>query len=245
MDIREIGPAKYLRSEQLLLVEDSLPMQMVVQAAIGHIFPITCVTTLADARRELAAKTFSLVLLDVGLPDGDGFDLCLEIRGREDCRDLPVIFLTGEADVDRKAHGFSIGGDDYIVKPLEPKEFRARVEAKLARRAPAARPTSFTKAKFRVDMTAHKVFLATDDGIEKELGLTPIEYKLLAHFLSNEGKTFPREELLTIVWGETVHVSPHTVDTHISSLRKKIGKYGPCIKAVVKQGYCFSLALLK
>ncbi len=228
-------------SDRILLVEDALSMQLVVQAAVGSLCALTCVTAIADAEKELAQGVYSLILLDVELPDGNGFEFCKKIREHQRFGNIPIIFLTWKADVDQRVLGFSLGADDYIVKPIEPKEFSARIESKLKRRPQGPLQTTFTKSDFKVDLTSHRVFLASGDESEKELNLTPIEFKLLVHFLRNEGVILSREELLVAVWGDSVHVSAHTIDTHISSLRKKIAHTGHNLKAVVKKGYCFTL----
>ncbi|MBL7542447.1 MAG: response regulator transcription factor [Bdellovibrionaceae bacterium] len=230
-----------MSGDRILLVEDALSMQYVVQAAVGSLCSLTCVATIADAERELASGPYALLLLDVELPDGDGFEYCKKIRAQDKFQNLPIIFLTWKADVDQRVLGFSLGADDYIIKPIEPKEFSARIESKLKRRPQGAPQTTFRKSDFRVDLTSHRIFLVASDETEQELNLTPIEFKLLVHFLRNEGVVIPREELLTAVWGEAVHVSAHTIDTHISSLRKKISNTGHHLKAVVKKGYCFSI----
>jgi len=228
-------------SDRILLVEDALSMQLVVQSAVGSLCALTCVTSIADAERELASGPYALLLLDVELPDGNGFEFCKKIRDNQKFHNLPIIFLTWKAEVDHRVLGFSLGADDYIVKPIEPKEFSARIESKLKRRPQGPLQTTFRKSDFRVDLTAHRIFLVQVGGVETELSLTPIEFKLLVHFLRNEGVVISREELLVAVWGDSVHVSAHTIDTHISSLRKKISSTGHQLKAVVKKGYCFSI----
>lgn len=231
-----------MSGDRILLVEDAISMQLVVQSAVGNLCSLTCVTTVSDAQRELAAGPFALLLLDVELPDGDGFEFCRKLRAQDKFHSLPIIFLTWKSGVDSRVLGFSLGADDYIVKPIEPKEFSARIESKLKRRPLGPLQTTFRKSDFRVDLTSHRIFLMSSSDRETELGLTPIEFKLLVHFLRNEGVIISREELLTAVWGDAVHVSAHTIDTHISSLRKKISSTGHHLKAVVKKGYCFSLS---
>lgn len=235
-----------MAGDKILLVEDALSMQLVVQSAVGNLCALTCVTTIADAEKELALTTYSLLLLDVELPDGNGFEFCKKIRESGRFQELPIVFLTWKSEVDQRVLGFSLGADDYIVKPIEPKEFTARVESKLKRRPQGTLQTTFLKSDFRVDLTSHRIFLLEGpEKIERELSLTPIEFKLLVLFLRKAGIVISREELLIAVWGESVHVSAHTVDTHISSLRKKIASTGHHLKAVVKKGYCFSLIVGK
>jgi DNA-binding response OmpR family regulator len=222
--------------KRVLLVEDAKDMQLIVKAAIDDICDVNSVITLREAMTELESDLYSLLLLDVNLPDGDGFEFCQSLRSKEFFADLPIIFLTGETEVRSRVLGFELGADDYVTKPIEPVEFAARVLAKLKRNRRTQ--TSFTQAGYRVDLLQHKVFEKVE-GQEKILNLTPIEFKLLCHFLQNKEKIYSRQDLLKMFWGAAVHVSDHTVDTHISSLRKKMGESGGLIRSVFKKGYCF------
>lgn len=223
---------------KVLLIEDALDMQLIVRRSVEDLCDLSVVGSIAEARTALLDSTYALLILDGVLPDGDGFDLCRELRARGN--HVPVIFLTGRTTVAARVQGLESGGDDYVLKPFAPEEFRARVQVALRRATAQSAETSFSRGEFRVDWSLQKAFLRSDDQ-EQELGLTPIEFKLLAHFLRHEGQVFSREELLVAVWGARVSVSTNTVDTHISSLRKKIGDYGRLLRAVIRKGYCFSL----
>ena len=223
-------------SERILLVEDSSSVQALVQSALGAQVDVEWATDLAAARRALEAGSFSLVLLDVRLPDGDGFAFCGELRADPRFSSLSIMFLTGEAEVSQRVHGFNLGADDYLTKPFAPAELAARVHARL-RHHRAARD-GWQIENFRIDLNGHRAYLLADDK-STELNLTPIEFKLLTQFLKNIDSVISRETLIKAVWGESVHVALHTVDTHISSLRKKIGPHAERLTAVVKRGYCF------
>lgn len=227
--------------KRVLLVEDQIVMQKVVAASLADVCELTWVISVALAESELKFNTYSLIILDVLLPDGSGFDFCQRVRSQDQYNSIPIIFLTGQADVDHRVHGFAIGADDYVVKPFEPKEFRARIEAWLKKDASTIQ-TCLKRNNFRLDLMAQKAFHSIEDGAEQNLNLTPIEFKLLAHLIKYEGQVFSREELMATVWGQGVHVSAHTVDTHISSLRKKIGDSGSHLKAILKRGYCLSFS---
>lgn len=229
-----------MRQDHILLVEDSLSMQLLVRSVLEGFCALTCVTSIADAERALAAGKFSLLLLDVGLPDGDGLLFCKTLRERPELRDVPIVFLTNESRPERKVLGFSLGADDYIVKPFEPTEFLARVEAKLKRKPVGNPVTMVVKYDLRFDLTSQRAFQTDDAGVDRELELTPNEFKIFFHLLNHEGITFSRAALLETLWGPAVHVTTHTIATHISTLRKKIGVYGPMIRGVPKKGYCFS-----
>lgn len=229
-----------MKKEKVILVEDAPDMQMIVRATIGSDCDLSFAGTVAEAEKLLSGGDFDLMLLDVVLPDGSGFDYCQRLRSRAGTKSLPIFFLTGQDEIEQRVLGFKMGGDDYIVKPFEPNEFRARVFGKLKRSGSASEQTSFTRGIFTVDWGSQKAQMKKSDGAVADLNLTPIEFKLLVQFLRHEGRTFTREELLSAVWGGTVHVSGHTVDTHISSLRKKVGEYSSYFRAVVKKGYCYS-----
>lgn len=226
-----------MKNQKVLLVEDAKDMQMIVDSAIGKNCDLTCVGSLGEAQRVLANENFSLVLLDVNLPDGDGFQFCENLRKDPKNVSLPIIFLTGQSATERKVFGFSLGADDYVTKPIDPVEFTARVMGRLKRQKQLQ--ITLASGIVRADLHQLKGFIKTA-AEERDLNLTPIELKLLAHFIRHEETILSREDLLVAVWGNSVHVSAHTLDTHISSLRKKMGDAGNCIRAIVKKGYCFS-----
>ncbi|MGE0634768.1 MAG: response regulator transcription factor [Pseudobdellovibrionaceae bacterium] len=225
--------------KKILLVDDQISMQMTVQASIGHLGKHEVAHGVDQARAALDKNSYELIILDVNLPDGNGFDFCKFLKNSSKFQNLPIFFLTGEKEIDKKVLGFNLGAEDYIVKPFEPQEFAARVEAKIKRKPPTLGST-MAAAGFFIDLTQQKASIGSAPGTGQILSLTPIEFKLLVHFLRNQGLTLSRETLLTAIWGDTVHVSAHTLDTHISSLRKKLGDSGKYIKSVIKKGYCFS-----
>ena len=229
-----------MKKEKVILVEDAPDMQMIVRATIGADCELTCASNIQDAQKLIHENDYALILLDVMLPDGSGFHFCRTLRGDDKFKSIPIFFLTGQDEVSQRVMGFDIGADDYITKPFEPNEFKARVFSKLKRKSEATEQSSFSRGLFTIDWGTQRASLAKKDGTKQELSLTPIEFKLLVQFLKNEGKTFSREELLIAVWGSSVHVSGHTVDTHISSLRKKVGEFGAFFKAVVKKGYMYN-----
>lgn len=230
-----------MEKEKVLLVEDSPEVQEIIESMLEHRCALTSVFTIAEAQKAINETSFSLVILDVNLPDGSGFELCKKITNDEKSKEIPVVFLTGQFLIEQKLLGFSSGADDYIVKPFEASEFVARIESKLKRRSRSGMQTAFQKSEFRVDLVGLRIFVSNSGQDEKELNLTPIEFRLFVHFLRNEGKIISRHDLLMAAWGNVVHISAHTLDTHISSLRKKISTTGHRLKAVMKQGYCFSI----
>lgn len=162
-----------------------------------------------------------LIILDVMLPDVDGFDLCRQVRKSGTLARTPVLFLTARSDEVDRVLGLEIGGDDYITKPFSPRELVARVKAHLRRddaRSERDGVTDVVEAgPFKLDRTAHRVFFKS-----KEMELTSTEFRLLEFFLSHPGHAYSREQLLEEVWGQQHFVTPRTVDVHVRRLREHI-----------------------
>ena len=158
-----------------------------------------------------------LILLDVMLPDADGFELCRQVRQSASLARIPVVFLTARSEEVDRVLGLEIGGDDYMTKPFSPRELVARVKAHLRREDMDAEPVIQTIGPFRLDRNGHRVYLG-----ERELALTTTEFNLLEFFLKHPGRAYSRDQLLEAVWGEQRFVTPRTVDEHIRRLREQI-----------------------
>ena len=158
-----------------------------------------------------------LVVLDVMLPEVDGFELCRQIRQSSALGRIPVLFLTARADEVDRVLGLEIGGDDYMTKPFSPRELIARVKAHLRREEMDTEPSPASIGPFRLDRTARRVYL-----MEREISLTSTEFNLLEYFLTHAGRAYSRDQLLQAVWGESRYVTPRTVDVHVRRLREQI-----------------------
>src|SRR3954447_9716830 len=183
-----------------------------------HGYQAQALTGSGGTLRALEQARPDLILLDVMLPEVDGFELCRQIRRSATIGRTPVLFLTARsAEVDRVL-GLEIGGDDYMTKPFSPRELIARVKAHLRREELDAGPAAMTEiGPFRLDGGARRVFL---NGAE--LLLTSTEFNLLEYFLTHPGRAYSREQLLEAVWGEQRYVTPRTVDVHVRRLRERI-----------------------
>lgn len=159
-----------------------------------------------------------LVLLDVLLPDLDGFEICRALRADDRTRVLPVIFLTAKgAEIDRVV-GLEIGADDYVVKPFSPRELVARVKAVLRRKIPAeTTPEVAEGGEVRLDASTREVMVRGE-----AVDLSALEFRLLHYLVSHPRRIFSRDRLLDVVWGRDRFVTPRTVDVHIRRLRTKI-----------------------
>ena len=174
----------------------------------------------------------SMFILDVMMPEYDGWTVCREIRKTSN---VPVIMLTARSEEFDEIHGFESGADDYITKPFGPTVFVARINACLRRSYQSDDVGKVEIGKLYIDSATHTVKI---DG--KDMELTPKEYELLYYLSSNAGKLFSREKLLTKVWGYDYFGGTRTVDTHIGRLRIKLGDYGDkYIKTYRGFGYKF------
>jgi len=158
-----------------------------------------------------------LILLDIMLPDVDGFELCRQIRQSSALARTPILFLTARSDEVDRVLGLEIGGDDYMTKPFSPRELVARVKAHLRREELDAEPLVLEIGPFKLDRSARRVFHR-----ERLLELTSTEFNLLEFFLTHPGRAYSRDQLLESVWGEQRFVTPRTVDVHIRRLREQI-----------------------
>lgn len=219
------------------MVEDAPEYAQLITAALridSH--EVTTATTLADARERLRSTPPDIVVLDLTLPDGDGLDLCQEIR--RDC-DAYVLMLTGRDDEVDKLVGFRLGADDYMTKPFSPRELAARVGALLARSRPAStggRASTRHVEDLAIDLDTRSVAIG-GDAVE----LTKIEFDLLDAMTERPGSVLTRLQLLNVVWGENYVGDDHVVDVHIANLRKKIDTGKPSrVRTVRGVGYAIN-----
>lgn len=179
-----------------------------------------------------ANKDIALILLDVMMPQMDGWAVCKEIRA---VSAVPIIMLTAKADEKDELKGFELGVDEYIVKPFSPKILVARVEAVLRRSNPAEADDNILEyAGIRMDKVAH---IVTIDG--KSIDLSYKEFELLSYFMENKGVALSREVILNHVWNYDYFGDARTIDTHVKKLRSKMGDYGEHIQTIWGLGYKF------
>ena len=188
-----------------------------------------------DAVAKCRTEDFDLIVMDVMMPELDGFSAVREIRKN---KNIPVIMLSARGEEYDKLFGFEIGADDYVVKPFSPKEVMARINAVLKRNALAKAPKqNATSMKFEgleIDMLGRNVLV---DGVKAEL--TPKEYELLFYMVNNKGIALSREKLLSDVWGYDFYGDDRTVDTHIKMLRSNLKEYRKFIVTLRGMGYKF------
>jgi two-component system catabolic regulation response regulator CreB len=206
---------------KVLLVEDEVAIaDAVLYALRAEGLQVEHSLLGAPALERLRRERFDVVVLDVGLPDLDGFALCRQLRGFSQ---VPVIFLSArDAEVDRVV-GLELGADDYVTKPFSPRELVARVRARLRRAAPADAPDGWrTAGAFAHDAAGQRIRYG---GVE--LVLTRYEYRLLARLLARPGAILGRDLLMRDVWDDAPDTDDRTVDTHVKTLRAKLRAIDP------------------
>lgn len=183
-----------------------------------------------EAVSKCREKDYDLIILDIMMPDLDGFSVCRELRKKSN---VPVIMLSARGEEYDKIHGFEVGIDDYVVKPFSPKELMLRVAA-ILKRTSLPNNESLEIGGIRIDFSARIVYV---DG--KKVDLTPKEYDLLFYFAKNKGIALTREKLISNVWGYDFYGDDRTLDTHIKLLRKNLGQYSTYIVTLRGVGYRF------
>ncbi len=215
--------ADFAQPIQVLLVEDEASVaEPLAQALRRGGFVPTVASTAAGALQAARRQQFDFVILDLTLPDGDGRDVCREIRRDSS---VPLIMLTARGTELDKIVGLELGADDYITKPFSVREVVARVNAVLRRsRSEGERtvPERDAFGNFSIDRAARRVML---EG--QEVRLTTREFDLLSHLLASSGRVQSRERLLQQVWGENFSGESKTVDVHIRWLREKFATVAP------------------
>lgn len=218
--------------KRILLVEDDPaiadPLSYALTRENWH---VNWCATGRDALTALAANRFDCILLDIGLPDTDGFALCREIRKT---LDTPLIFLTARNDEIDRIVGLELGADDYLGKPFSNRELISRIKAVCRRTVPVAASAS---PVWQHDEAAQTIRY---HGIP--LDLTRYEYRLLRHFLAHPGQTFDRDHLVNTLWDHPDHIDNRTVDSHIKTLRQKLRAIAPDHDPIrTRRGYGYLL----
>lgn len=210
---------------QILIVEDEAAINELIKRnlqLVGH--ECTSVFDGKSAISHIMSHSYDLIILDVMLPELDGFEVFKQMKPG-----TPVIFLTARDSLSDRIKGFSMGADDYLTKPFEMLELLARVEAVLRRTH--KNKSSFEYGEVKIDFDSRQVFYKN-----QPVECTPKEYELLEVLVLNRNIALSRERLLELVWGFDFEGDSRTIDVHIQKLRKKLG-WEDVIKTVYKVGY--------
>ncbi|WP_432990770.1 response regulator transcription factor [Dactylosporangium sp. CA-233914] len=222
---------------KVLVVEDDDRVMAALRAVLAqHGLDVACART-GEQALELVADGPDVVLLDLGLPDRDGFKVCTQMRK---VSNVPIIVVTARADWRSRVHGLNLGADDYIVKPYAPAELVARIHA-VTRRAGQAPATGSAPQVFGpVSLHPESRIVTVDDRC---IHLTAKEFDVFALLARHPGVVFRREQIMSEVWGTAWEGAGHTLEVHVASLRQKLATPG-LIKTVRGVGYRLTLPVL-
>ena len=225
----------------ILVVDDESRIRSIIRKyAEFEGFTVTEAGDGMEAVRVCRSESFDLVIMDIMMPELDGFSACREIRKFSD---VPIIMLSARGEEYDKINGFAFGIDDYVVKPFSPKELMLRVTAVLKRTKVPRKPdidrpmnkiVELDGGGLRADLTARIVYV---DG--ERIEMSPKEYDLFFYMLENRNIALSREKLLAEVWGYDFFGDARTLDTHVKLLRKSLGRYASAIVTLRGVGYRF------
>jgi DNA-binding response OmpR family regulator len=190
----------------------------------------------SDGLKKIRANPPDLVMLDLRMPDIDGFKVCKELKADPKVRHIPVIIVSVKSDETDVVVGLEVGADDYITKPFRRQELLARVKTVLRRLDSEPEPERLEMNGLALDYARYQASLHN-----KPLALTPKEFELLGFFLRREGRVLTRGTISESVWGMEHTGSSRTIDVHVDQLRRKLGKSGEWIKSLKGVGYRFEV----
>ena len=221
----------------ILVIEDDASTLHLLKRTLEPEHAVHGKSDLKSAREALRNRNFDLLLLDVLLPDGDGFDFAEELRKHGRLDDLPLLFITAKSSVADQVLGLSIGADDYIIKPIVPLVLRARVNSKVLKlEKQRLENECIALDPLKLDLAKQRAYIRSETE-NRELELTSLEFRLLLHFARHEDQVFSRDQLITAIWGDGVHILDRTIDTHICHLRQKIRESTYTLESVYGAGY--------
>ena len=225
-------------TKKILIIEDEPDIRKNLEYNLAREgFKVSAVGSLSDANETLKNNVFSLILLDLMLPDGSGLDLCKKIKGNPETESIPIIILTAKDDEVDRVVGFELGADDYVTKPFSVRELILRVKAILKRGIKKSDVVEVERqfGDLKIDVDSHEVHV--DSSL---IELTALEFRLLRELVDKRGRVQSRDQLLSEVWGYNSEVTTRTVDTHIKRLREKLGSMGKYVQTIRGVGYKFS-----
>lgn len=222
---------------RILIVDDEINIrELIKKYAKFENFEVDEAENGLQAIEKVQSGSYDLIVMDVMMPELDGFSAIREIKKEYD---IPTIVLSARGEEYDRLHGFNLGIDDYVVKPFSPKELIMRINAILSRyqskgSKPEERNNVWKYKDLEIDDYARIVTIAGE-----RIDMTPKEYNLLMYLIRNENRAVTREQLLTQIWGYNFFGDDRTLDTHMKLLRKKLGDYGQCIITLRGIGYRF------
>ena len=221
----------------ILVVDDESAIREMIRFALGRSgMEVRCASDGLEALNKISEKTPDILLLDWMMPGINGLELTRRLRRNSQTAEIPIIMLTAKVSEDDKVAGLNAGTDDYIIKPFSPRELVARIQAVLRRASPGDVDGKIKMGQITINSVSRQVYFN-----EEPVHIGPTEYRLLEFFMTHNGRSFSRGQLLDHVWGTNTYLEERTVDVHIRRLRKllageKLDKY---VQTVRGHGYRF------
>ncbi|MDH4468697.1 MAG: response regulator transcription factor [Bacteriovoracaceae bacterium] len=226
-------------ANKILCIEDDNTIFEVIKSTLSD-YSVLQADTLQEASTLWEIHSFQLLVMDILLPDGDALEWYQDFRSRRDIKSVPLIVLSGQADISRKAHAFSLGAEDFIGKPFDPLEFKIRAQSKIKKFEKEQESLIMRKVGNVLIDGKKYVALWLHDSKEVDLGLTHTELKILNLLSTQMDTVYSREQILQHVWG-SVSVADRTVDSHVAHLRNKLSKSNLLVDSVKSVGYKISI----
>ena len=202
-------------------------------------FEVYCARNGFEAVETARRVTPDLIILDIMMPELNGYEVCKKLKHNPETSGIPVIFLTAKENEIDEILGLEIGADDYISKPVSPRKVIARIKSVIRRSSSEPEKTFKIEQRIKfnnleIDSQSHSVKIN-----QKDIFFPKKEFQLLHFLISNRGKVYSREILLNQLWGENVYVVDRTVDVHVAKVREKLGEYSDYIETIKGLGYRF------
>lgn len=222
------------RQPRILVVEDDPAVSTVMRDLLQkEQYEVRIAATGHEGLDLLQKDRFDLLVLDLGLPDMDGLDLCAQVRKDPRFKEMPVFILSARGSSEDIVKGLETGAEDYLSKPFNERELLARVQVIFRRQSPSGVQGDFSvSGRIKLSLSAHQVWVA-----DKQVYLTSREFDILRVFLAKEGKALTREEIVKMAWGPTTAIVSKVVDVHVGHLRAKLGVEGKRIETIPQVGY--------
>lgn len=221
--------------KKILIVEDDLSSQILTRETLKSFGQIVTCGDGLTALSLIQKDHFDILILDIHLPDKNGIELCSQIRNFDQYKTSTIFIASADEEINSKITAFSVGADDYIVKPYSPLELKARIERAVKKQKEDELIVD-PPSQIRINKMTYRVYLP-DSGQYKEAYLTPHEFKILYTLMKSPDRIFSRDLLINSIWGQNVFINDRTIDTHISMLRKKLGSFSSYLKSVRGEGY--------
>ena len=221
----------------VLIVEDNNEIRLAVSSILKGICSVSSASSLAEAKRYFESKSFDLIMIDLNLPDGSGFNLISSLGPLAHRRSIPFLLLSGDFSTESQIAGFSMGAEDYITKPFNPFVLRARVLNCLRRLQTSEINDEVLLGNLLVCRKEFRAFKKATNGDRSIIDLTNLEFRLLLVFIDHRGSALNRQNLIDLVWGNNTNVVDRVVDQHIFSLRKKLKDVSVEFRSLYGFGY--------